>query len=97
MRDKRTSSTLPPTSGGQGTASHDPRQANRIAYTVAEVATLLNKHPNTVYEWVRKGSLPSERVGGTIFIPKWALARLIAPEADGVLAPATAPAGGEAA
>jgi excisionase family DNA binding protein len=71
-------------------------EQRRIApYTVAEVATLLNKHPNTIYEWVRKGSLPSERVGGTIFIPKWALARLIAPEAE--FAQAAAPVGGEAA
>jgi excisionase family DNA binding protein len=62
---------------------------------VAEVAALLHKHPNTVYEWVRKGSLPSERVGGTIFIPVWALTRLTTP-ATGPAAPA-APVGGEAA
>jgi excisionase family DNA binding protein len=95
MRDKRTSSALLPTSGGQDVASHDPYQANRIAYTVAEVATLLHKHPNTVYQWVRKGSLPSERVGGTIFIPKWALARLTTPATG--LPQAVAPVGGEAA
>jgi excisionase family DNA binding protein len=70
-------------------------ERDRIAYTVAEVAALLHKHPNTVYEWVRKGSLPSERVGGTIFIPKWALARLTTPAAGP--APAVAPVGGEAA
>jgi excisionase family DNA binding protein len=62
---------------------------------VAEVAELLHKHPNTVYEWVRKGALPSERVGGTIFIPVWALARLTTPATGPV--PAVAPAGGEAA
>jgi excisionase family DNA binding protein len=70
-------------------------ERDRIAYTVAEVAALLHKHPNTVYEWVRKGSLPSERVGGTIFIPVWALARLTTP-ATGPAEPA-APVGGEAA
>jgi excisionase family DNA binding protein len=70
-------------------------ESDRIAYTVAEVAALLHKHPNTIYEWVRKGSLPSERVGGTIFIPKWALARLTTPATG--LAPAVAPVGGEAA
>jgi Helix-turn-helix domain len=37
-------------------------EGGRIAWTVAEVAALLRKHPNTVYDWVRKGSLPSERV-----------------------------------
>jgi excisionase family DNA binding protein len=72
-------------------------ESGRIAYTVADVATLLGKHPNTVYEWVRKGSLPSERVGGTIYIPKWALARLIAPAAEAEFAQAMAPVGGEAA
>jgi excisionase family DNA binding protein len=77
------------------TSAQPAGESDPIAYTVAEVAALLNKHPNTVYEWVRKGSLPSERVGGTIFIPKWALARLTTP-ANG-LVQAVAPVGGEAA
>ena len=72
-------------------------ERDRIAYTVAEVATLLGKHPNTVYGWVRTGALPSERVGGTIYIPKWALARLISPDVDNLSAAASAPTGGEAA
>jgi excisionase family DNA binding protein len=72
-------------------------ESSRIAYTVAEVAKLLGKHINTIYEWVQRGALPSERIGGTIYIPKWALARLVAPDADGELTSATAPAGGEAA
>jgi excisionase family DNA binding protein len=83
--------SVPPDS----TSPQPAGENGRIAYTVAEVATLLHKHPNTVYEWVRKGSLPSERVGGTIFIPVWALARLTTP-ATGP-APAVAPVGGEAA
>ena len=57
--------------------------ADRIAYTVAEVAALLGKHSNTVYGWVRSGALPSERIGNTIYIPKWALARLQAPPPEG--------------
>ena len=61
---------------GQGTARFGSVRADRIAYTVAEVATLLGKHSNTVYGWVRSGALPSERIGNTIYIPKWALARL---------------------
>jgi excisionase family DNA binding protein len=77
------------------TSTQPAGERDRIAYTVAEIATLLHKHPNTVYEWVRKGSLPSERVGGTIFIPVWALARLTTP-ATGP-AQAVAPVGGEAA
>jgi excisionase family DNA binding protein len=72
-------------------------ERDRIAYTVAEVAALLGKHPNTVYGWVRTSALPSERVGGTIYIPKWALARLTSPDAGDGLTPAVNPTGGEAA
>jgi excisionase family DNA binding protein len=67
----------------------------RIAYTVAEVAAMLGKHPNTVYDWVQRRALPAEKIGGTIYVPKWALARLISPIPD-ELAAATTP-GGEAA
>jgi excisionase family DNA binding protein len=67
----------------------------RIAYTVAEVAAMLGKHPNTVYDWVQRRALPAEKIGGTIYVPKWALARLISPTHD-ELAAATTP-GGEAA
>jgi excisionase family DNA binding protein len=85
--------TAPPS-----TASVSPAaERNRIAYTVAEVAALLGKHINTVYGWVRTGALPSERVGGTIYIPKWALARLASPDADDALTSAVNPTGGEAA
>jgi excisionase family DNA binding protein len=64
---------------GQGTAGFGSAGVDRIAYSVAEVAGLLGKHVNTVYGWVRSGALPSERIGNTIYIPKWALARLQAP------------------
>jgi excisionase family DNA binding protein len=73
---------------GQGASTHDASQVDQIAYTVAEVAALLGKHINTIYLWIQRGSLPAERIGGTIYIPKWALARLISPEADHVLAAA---------
>jgi excisionase family DNA binding protein len=63
----------------EGTARFGTASADRIAYTVAEVAALLGKHINTIYGWVRSGALPSERIGKTIYIPKWALARLQAP------------------
>jgi excisionase family DNA binding protein len=80
---------------GQDTTSHDPAaETGRIAYTVAEVAQLLGKHINTIYGWVKAGALPSERIGGSIYIPKWALAGLRTPAAA---TPATAPGGGEAA
>ena len=74
-------------------------QGGRIAYTVAEVAAMLGKHPNTIYEWVQRGALPAEKLGGTIYVPKWALARLISPAAhdEPVSAVARAGAGGEVA
>jgi excisionase family DNA binding protein len=68
-------------------------ERGRIAYTVAEVAAMLGKHPNTIYEWVQRGALPAEKLGGTIYVPKWALARLLSPAAHDEPAPAAAPAG----
>jgi excisionase family DNA binding protein len=79
---------------GQGTAQFGSARTDRIAYTVAEVAALLGKHSNTVYGWVRSGALPSERIGNTIYIPKWALARLLSPAANEQPAPAATPAAG---
>ena len=77
---------------GQGTAGFGTARVDRIAYTVAEVAALLGKHSNTIYGWVRSGALPSERIGNTIYIPKWTLARLISPNTHDEPAPAAAPA-----
>jgi excisionase family DNA binding protein len=77
----------------QGTAEFGPARTDRIAYTVAEVAALLGKHSNTVYGWVRSGALPSERIGNTIYIPKWALARLLSPAPHDQPVPVVAPAG----
>jgi excisionase family DNA binding protein len=79
------------------TSSRPAGERSRIAYTVAEVAAMLGKHPNTIYEWVQRGALPAEKLGGTIYVPKWALARLISPAADHAQAPAAVPAGGEVA
>jgi excisionase family DNA binding protein len=84
---------------GQDTSEHGlAGETGRIAYTVAEVAKLLGKHSNTVYGWVRVGALPSERIGNTIYIPKWALARLEGAPAGGASSVRQpAPVGGEAA
>ena len=79
------------------TSSRPAGERRRIAYTVAEVAAMLGKHPNTIYEWVQRGALPAEKLGGTIYIPKWALARLMSPAAHHEQAPAAVPAGGEVA
>jgi excisionase family DNA binding protein len=83
---------------GQGAGRQDSAEENsRIAYTVAEVATMLGKHINTIYLWVQHGALPSERIGNTIYIPKWVFARLISPDPDAPSPRAVPPAGGEAA
>ena len=79
------------------TGIQPPGERGRIAYTVAEVARLLGKHSNTIYGWVHSGALPSERIGNTIYIPKWALARLLSPTPHDEPAPAPAGAGGELA
>ncbi len=87
---------LPP---GQDTTNSDPAdEESRIAYTVAEVAQFLGKHPNTVYGWVEASKLPSKRIGNTIYIPKWAFADLLDEPAEAVQPePASTPAGGDAA
>jgi len=82
---------------GQGVSKRDQAQEAPIAYTVANVAELLGKHPSTVYEWVSKGVLPHQRIGGTIYIPKYALAGLIAPAESAEPTQSTTPAGGDAA
>jgi excisionase family DNA binding protein len=90
MHDKGTA--LP---AGQGRSSRGPAGTPRIAYTVAEFAELLGKHPNTVYDWIRKRQIPYERIGNSYFIPEHALGCLRDPfPAD---APAAAVPGGEAA
>jgi predicted DNA-binding transcriptional regulator AlpA len=38
------------------TSSRPAGEGSRIAYTVAEVAAMLGKHPNTIYEWVQRGA-----------------------------------------
>jgi excisionase family DNA binding protein len=90
MHDKGTA--LPT---GQGTATRGLSRTSQIAYTVAEFAELLGKHPNTVYDWIRKGQVPYERIGATYFIPERALGRLRDPSPTDALS--TAVPGGEAA
>jgi len=82
---------------GQGVSKRDQASDEPIAYTVARFARLLGKHPNTVYEWVAKGVLPHKRIGGTIYIPKYALAGLIAPAESTESTQSTTPGGGDAA
>jgi excisionase family DNA binding protein len=90
MHDKAT-----PLPTGKGTGSRHAAKTSRIAYTVAEFAELLGKHPHTVYEWIRKGQVPFEQIGGSYFIPEHALGRLRSPVAEDAVA--ADPPGGEAA
>jgi hypothetical protein len=46
-----------------------------------------------IYEWVQRGALPAEKLGGTIYVPKWALARLLSPATHEQPAPTAVPAG----
>jgi excisionase family DNA binding protein len=82
---------------GQGIFKRDQAEDEPIAYTVAKFARLLGKHPNTVYDWVAKGEVPHERIGGTIYIPKWALGCLPAPAETPEPRQHKAPIGGEVA
>jgi excisionase family DNA binding protein len=91
MHDKGTA--LP---AGQGTPARGRVRRSQVAYTVAEFAELLGKHPNTVYEWIRKGQVPFERIGSSYFIPERALGRLRDPSPTSSALTAPAP-GGEAA
>jgi excisionase family DNA binding protein len=78
---------------GQGASRRDQAQ-EPIAYTVAKFARLLGKHPNTVYLWVESGKVPHERIGDTIYIPKWALGCLTAPAGFPKYEQAITPGGG---
>jgi excisionase family DNA binding protein len=89
MRDKPIA--LP---AGQG---QPPRQlpAEDRPFKVAEVATFLRQRPDTIYRWIHQGELEAQRIGGTYFIPRWALASLLAPGENPAEPPV--PAGGDAA
>ena len=83
---------LPP---GQGSSRRGSARKSRIAYTVTEFAALLGVRPDTVYEWIKKGLVPFERIGHTYFIPEQALGCLRPPTSSD--APVPAAPGGDAA
>jgi excisionase family DNA binding protein len=90
MRDKPIA--LP---AGQG---QPPRElpAEDRPLKVAEVAKFLRQRPDTIYRWIHQGELEAQRIGGTYFIPRWALASLLAPGESPAAEPPV-PAGGDAA
>ena len=77
---------------GRGQAADDPGMGER-PFTVAQVARFLRKHPNTIYDWIRRGQLEAAQYGGTYYIPRHALAPLL----PSTVAPLPAPTGGDAA
>jgi len=81
---------------GQGQSPYGLPAEERL-YKVAEVAKFLGQRPDTVYRWIHQGELEAQRIGGTYFIPRWALAPLLSPAGDPRAEPASAPAGGDAA
>jgi excisionase family DNA binding protein len=91
MRDKGIA--LP---AGQG---QPPRElpAEERPLKVAEVAKFLRQRPDTVYRWIHQGELEAQRIGGTYFIPRWALAQLLRPSGSPPAEPPSVPAGGDAA
>jgi excisionase family DNA binding protein len=72
MQDNAT--TLP---SGQAMTVSAPK--NPMGYTVAEVAQILGKHPNTIYAWTRNGRplAAARQIGSTFYIPRRAVLSLL--------------------
>jgi excisionase family DNA binding protein len=45
-----------------------PGPASPLGYSAAEVAALVGKHQNTIYEWLKAGVLRSRRIKGVHYI-----------------------------
>jgi excisionase family DNA binding protein len=90
MREQRTSSGLPPTSGEQGLSPADrslwaPKSVGsetRLFYTLKEAAALLHISPETYYRGVREGRFPGRKVGGQWRVSCGALHRYAEGEAE---------------
>lgn len=50
----------------------------RLTYTVLEAAALLGIGRSVAYEAVRRGDIPSLRIGARLLVPRVALERLLA-------------------
>jgi excisionase family DNA binding protein len=87
-----------PTSLPAGRAMAAPAPKNPMGYTVAEVAEILGKHPNTIYAWIHDGPLADAKrqIGGTFYIPRRAVRALLDLEDNEATDLVTAP-GGEVA
>ena len=54
----------------------DPR-VERATLSVVEAARIMGVSKNVAYEAVRRGEIPSIRLGGRILVPRTALERLL--------------------
>jgi excisionase family DNA binding protein len=54
-----------------------PNNNERLVYTVAEARQTLGISRGLMYEAIRKGTIPSVRIGRRILIPKTALERVL--------------------
>jgi excisionase family DNA binding protein len=54
-----------------------PRVAERLTYTVDEVARLLGLSRNSAYQRAADGQIPTIRMGRRLLVPKAALDRLL--------------------
>jgi len=81
---------------GQAMAAPAPPKSP-LGYTVAEVAAILGKHPNTIYAWTRPGCplADARQIGSTFYIPRRAVRALL--DLDDDTAELVSPTGGEAA
>lgn len=59
----------------------------RLAHPVAEAAALLGLHPRTVYDAIKRGTIPSIRIGKRILVPRSAITDLLSPPSLPVVTP----------
>ncbi len=52
-------------------------QSNKLVLTIEEIANLLGLSRSSTYEAVRKGQIPSIRIGKRIIIPRTALIKIL--------------------
>lgn len=48
-----------------------------LVWSIAETATALSRHPETIRRHIRRGALPSVRIGRRVMVPIRALHRLL--------------------
>ncbi len=66
-----------------------PSPSPSLTFTVEEAAEMLGISRTFAYEAVRRGELPAIRIGRRLLVPRAALVRLLAPEANVVLSTVT--------